>query len=186
MIPVTNLRTGACFTDGKDLFLVLTYEHVKMGRGTATIRVKVKNLKSGATTEKSFISGAKVEEASLAKKEMQYLYKATNFVFMDPQTFEQVELSAEKIADAVPYLQEGMTVKILFHQEEPLTLELPIKMEFTVAETEPGIRGNSATNIFKDAVLSNGLKIKVPLFVKLGDRILVDTRTGEYEERVMK
>lgn len=186
MIPVTNLRTGACFTDGKDLFLVLTYEHVKMGRGTATIRVKVKNLKSGATTEKSFISGAKVEEASLSKKEMQYLYKATNFVFMDPQTFEQVELSAEKIEEAASYLQEGMMVKILFYQDEPLTLELPIKMEFDVAETEPGIRGNSATNIFKDAILSNGLKIKVPLFVKLGDRILVDTRTGEYEERVMK
>ncbi|MBI4999866.1 elongation factor P, partial [Candidatus Gottesmanbacteria bacterium] len=143
----------------------------------------------------TFISGAKVEEAVLEKKEAQYLYQIRNrpggtrfeirnFVFMDPKTFEQFELLREKVGDQRIYLQEGMTVKIIFYEDEPLAIELPIKMEFTVAETEPGFRGNSATNIFKDAILENGLKIRVPLFVKVGDRVLVDTRTGEYVERV--
>ncbi|MBI5465550.1 elongation factor P, partial [Candidatus Gottesmanbacteria bacterium] len=166
MIPVTNLRSGTCFTDGKDIFQVLSYEHIKLGRGTANIRVKVKNLKTGATTEKTFISGAKVEEAVLEKKEAQFLYATNNkqqttnnYVFMDPKTFEQFELGEDKIGKVVHFLKEGSEYKILFYQDEPLTVELPIKMEFTVAETEPGFRGNSATNIFKDAILETGAKV---------------------------
>ncbi len=186
MIPVTNLRAGACFSDNKDIYQVLTYEHTKMGRGTATIRVKIKNLRSGSTTEKSFISGAKVQEAILERKDTQYLYQDKNklFFFMDPLTFEQFELDQTKVSDAAPYLKEGATVKILIFNGEPLSLEIPIKMDFLVSETGPEIRGNSATNIFKEAVLENGLKLTVPLFVKIGDRVRVDTRTGEYEERL--
>lgn len=187
MIPVTNLRAGTCFTDGKDIFQVLSYEHQKLGRGTANIKLKTKNLKTGAITEKSFISGAKVEEAVLERREVQYLYKApsSKFQFMDPKTFEQFELNGDKIESA-SFLKEGMMVEILFYKDEPLTIELPIKMEFIVAETGPSVRGNSATNIFKDAILENGLKIRVPLFVKVGDRVLVDTRTRQYQERVTK
>ncbi len=187
MIPVTNLRTGACFTEDGNLFQVLNYEFVKLGRGTATIKTKVKNLRSGSTTEKVFISGAKVQEANLDKKEVQYLYKnGTNFVFMDPNTFEQFELQAQKIGEQAAYLTDGINVKIMFYEAEPLAVELPIKMEFAIAETEPGYRGNSATNIFKDAVLKNGIKVKVPLFVEIGEKILVDTRTNEYVQRVGK
>lgn len=194
MIPVTNLRAGTCFTDGKDLFQVLSYEHVKLGRGTANIKIKVKNLKTGATTEKTFVSGARVEETVLEKREAQYLYNNLTmqqfnngtYIFMDPKTFEQFELGGEKIGEQGPFLKEGMTLKILFYKNEPLTIELPIKMDFVVAETGPGIRGNSATNIFKEAILENGLKVKVPLFVKIGERIIIDTRSGEYVERVSK
>ncbi|TSC54158.1 MAG: elongation factor P [Microgenomates group bacterium LiPW_16] len=185
MITVTSLRSGTYFTFGKDLFQVLSYEHIKLGRGTANIKLKTKNLKTGAITEKSFISGAKVEEAVLERREAQFLYKTQNFFFMDPKTFEQFELNGDKIESA-PFLKEGMMVKILFYKDEPLTIELPIKMGFIVAETGPGIRGDSATNIFKDAILENGLKIKVPLFVKVGDQVLVDTRTRQYQERVTK
>jgi len=184
MIPVTNLRAGTCFLDGDNLYQVLTYEHIKLGRGTATIKLKIKNLKSKIIVEKTFISGAKVEEAVLEKKEAQYLYSNSGvFVFMNLKTFEQFELSADKIGEQRVFLQEGMMVKILFYENEPLAVELPIKMEFTVAETEPGFRGNSVTNLFKDAILENGLKIKVPLFINIGDRVVVDTRTGEYVER---
>lgn len=184
MIPVTNLRAGACFSEDNNLYQVLNYEHVKLGRGTANIKLRTKNLRTGAITEKTFISGARVEEAVLEKRDAQYLYKISNYVFMDPTTFEQFELSGEKIGDRGIYLKEGMTVKILFYQDEPLAIELPIKMEFAVVETEPGYRGNSATNIFKEAILENGLKIKVPLFVNINDKILLDTRTGEYIARV--
>lgn len=184
MISVTNLRSGACFTDGKDLFRVISYEHTKLGRGTATIKLKIKNLKSKIITEKTFISGAKVQEVNLDLKEAQYLYKTHNFIFMDPLSFEQFELSSDQIGEFASFLKEGMKVKVLFYQNEPLTIELPIKLDFTVVETGPGIRGDSATNIFKDAILETGAKIKVPLFVKVGDRVLVDTRTGEYQERI--
>ncbi len=187
MISVTDLRAGACFTEDNNLFQVLNYEFVKLGRGTATIKTKIKNLRSGSIVEKVFISGAKVQEANLDKKDVQYLYQSGQaYAFMEPNTFEQFELSAERIGEQVSYLKEGMTVKIMFYQDEPLGLELPIKMEFTVAETEPGYRGNSATNIFKDAILENGVKVKVPLFVNIGDKIIVDTRTGEYVQRVGK
>lgn len=191
MIPVTNLRAGTFFTDGRDIFQVLSYEHSKLGRGTANIKLKTKNLKTGTVTEKSFISGAKVEEANSDKRDLQYLYQTQNtkrktqsYIFMDPNSFEQMEFFGENIGEQGVFLKEGMMVKILFWQGEPLGLELPIKMEFEVSETEPGYRGNSATNIFKDAILENGLKVRVPLFVKTGDKVLVDTRTGEYVERI--
>lgn len=103
---------------------------------------------------------------------------------MNNVSFEQFAISEDKISEAAPFLKEGITVKILFYQDEPLTLELPIKMEFTIAQTNPGVRGNSAVNIFKEATLENGLRIKVPLFIETGDAVLVDTRTGEYIERI--
>lgn len=192
MIPVTNLRNGACFAEDNNLYQVLNYEFVKLGRGTATIKLKTKNLRTGTTTDRTFISGARVQEAALEKKDVQYLYSnkqsgsGTTYAFMNPITFEQFELTSAKIGEQAVYLQEGMIVKIIFYQDEPLTIDLPIKMEFKIAETEPGYRGNSATNIFKDAILENGLKIKVPLFVNINDKVLVDTRNDEYVERVGK
>lgn len=185
MISVTNLRTGTAFEDEGQIYQVLSYEHLKLGRGSANVKVKVKNLKTGAITEKSFISGAKVQEVSLKKLKVQYLYQDNlGGHFMDTKTFEQFAIGRQKLGDRLKFLKEGMEVDLLFYEEEPLFCFLPLKIEFKVGETGPDIRGNSATNIFKEAILENGLKVKVPLFIKAGDRVLVDTQTGEYVERV--
>jgi elongation factor P len=185
MISVTELRAGRTFEDEGEPFLVLKYEHVKLGRGTANIKVKVRNLRTGAIIEKTFISGARVQEISTIKRKLRYLYQeGRNFYFIDPKNFEQFEIPEESISDQVAYLSEGVEVEILFWNGKPLSLELPPKMEFTVVETGPGVRGDSATNIYKSATLNNSLKIKVPLFINEGDKILVDTRSGEYVERV--
>ena len=155
-----------------------------MGRGSASIRVKVKNLRTGAVTEKSFINGAKVNDASLLRKKYQYLYKdAENAFFMDEVSYEQISVSLAKLGDDAAFLKEGINVYLLFVEDEALTLELPPKMEFTIAETGPDLRGNSATNIFKEAILENGLSVRVPLFMKAGERVVIDTRTGQYSER---
>lgn len=183
MISVTDLRRDATFKDQNEIYQVLTYEHVKMGRGTANVKLKVKNLKTGAITQKSFISGAKVEEIKLAKKELQFLYKDKIWaVFMDPVTFEQINISL-KILPEHQFLKEGEMFGVSFLSEEPLALNLPAKMEFRIAETGPAVRGNSATNVYKDAILENGLKTKVPLFIKIGDKVLIDTKTGDYDEK---
>lgn len=185
MISVTELRAGTTFSHQDQIYQVLSYEHIKMGRGSANVKVRAKNLRTGATVEKSFISGAEVEEINLTKKKVQFLYvEGQNFHFMDSQTFEQFELSANLLGPVAKFLKEGMEVTLLAYQEEPLALALPPKMKLKVKETGPGIRGDSATNIFKEAILENELKVKVPLFIKEGDTVVVDTRTGEYAERV--
>ncbi len=192
MISVTDLRSGATFTEDGQIFKVLKYEHTKMGRGTATIKVKIKNLKTGATTDKSFISGARVQETNLEKKEVQYLYSEDRrskvedrkYVFMDLRTFEQFTISGARISDEANFLQDGVNVQVMFWNGEPLSIELPIKMDFKVVVCDPGVKGNSATNIYKDATLENGLRLKVPLFIQEGQAVRIDTRTGEYVERV--
>lgn len=184
MISVTDLKAGIAFEDDGQIFKVLSYEHIKMGRGSANIKVRVKNLRTGTVTDKSFINGAKVKEANITKKKYQYLYKASeNAFFMDEISYEQIQIPLVKLGQDALYLKEGMSVPVLQSDDEPLELELPPKMEFAIAETGPNVKGNSATNIFKEAILENGLKIKVPLFAKDGDRVMVDTRTGEYSQR---
>lgn len=193
MISVTQLRADMTFEiDGKP-YVVLKYEHTKMGRGTATIKVRARNLLTGTILEKSFISGARVEEINTVKRKLQYLYQTgEEFTFMDPKTFEQIEMRGEILGEQSKFLSEGIVVDVLFwpfdstgsKEDIPLSVELPPKMEFTVTETGPGVKGDSATNIYKSATLSNGLVIKVPLFIKEGEKILVDTRNGEYMERV--
>lgn len=184
MTSVTDLRKGVFFEDQGNLYQVLSYEHIKLGRGSATIKVKVKNIKNGSTVNLSFISGAKVQEVMVEKRALQFLYKDTdNAYFMEPQTFDQIAISLSRIQEDHRYLKEGENFSISFLKGDPLTLELPPKMDFTVKETGPSIRGNSATNIYKDAILENGLKTKVPLFVEAEDRVRIDTRTGEYSEK---
>ncbi len=184
MISVTDLRNGTVFEDQGQIFQTLSYQHIKMGRGSANIKVKVKNLKTGATTEKSFINGAKVKPISVIKKDLQYLYKDSDSAFfMDPASFEQMEVSLKKL-EGYEFLKEGENFSISFLQGEPFSLNLPQKMELKIIETEPGVKGNSATNIYKDALLENGIKVKVPLFIKIGDKVRVDTGTKEYTEKV--
>lgn len=184
MINVTNLRSGTLFEDQGQIFQVLSYEHIKMGRGSANIKVKVKNVKTGATTEKSFINGARVTEITLTKKPLQFLYKDIDAAyFMEPKSYEQIRIPLVKLPDH-QYLKEGESFTVNFLDEEPLSLAFPPKMEFKVIDTGPSIRGNSAANIYKDAILENGLKTKVPLFIKPGNAIRIDTRTGSYTEKV--
>ncbi|MEK9178672.1 MAG: elongation factor P [Patescibacteria group bacterium] len=181
MIGVTELRSGTIFEDSGNIFQVLSYEHIKMGRGSANIKVKVKNLRSGATTEKSFISGARVSEIFVNKKDLQYLYKDETYAyFMDPKSFEQIPVSLGILGNDQNYLKEGENYNLSFLENEPLSMNLPPKMTFKVLEAGAGVKGNSATNIFKDAILENGVKTKVPLFIDVGAEVVIDTRTGEY------
>lgn len=183
MISVNDLRAGAIYEDSGNLLQVLSFEHIKMGRGSATIKVKVKNLRTGSISEKGFINGQKVQDVSVIKKEMQYLYQDGESVyFMDPTTFEQVTIPLAIIPEAA-YLKEGQNYPISFKDTEALSLVMTPKVDLKVVDTAPGVKGNSASNVFKDATLENGLKTKVPLFINVGDTIRVDTRTGAYTER---
>lgn len=183
MISVTELRAGTTYEENGQYLVVLSYEHIKMGRGSANIKVKVRNIKSGTTVEKSYINGAKVQDVSVAKKDMQYLYKDDDSVyFMDPKSYEQINIPIKLVPDHI-YLKEGETFTVSFLEGDPLSVMFPPKMTFKVAETSPGVKGNSATNVFKEAILDNGLKTKVPLFINIGESIRVDTRDGSYAEK---
>lgn len=185
MLVVQDIRNGTAFLLDGQPYIGLKYEHVKMGRGSATIRIKMKNLLTGATTEKSFINSARVEEINTFRRAMQYLYKdGSDFVFMDPTNYEQATLAGDIVGENAPYLKEGITVNILFWDERALWVELPPKMDFKVVETDPGIKGNSAANMYKSAKLDNGITVRVPLFIEEGESILIDTRDGTYAERM--
>lgn len=185
MLNATELRAGTTFREGKEIFQVINYEHIKMGRGSGTIKVKVKNLRTGATTEKSFITGARVDNASVEKKKVQYLYNdGISFNFMDPISFEQFSLNPQVLGESAKYLKEGMEVTLLVFEEEPLALELPISIVYEIKETGPEEKGNSVSNVYKEAVLDNDLIVKVPMFMHAREKVKVDTRTGQYVERV--
>lgn len=184
MIAVQELRAGTIFEDQGQIFKVLSYEHIKTGRGSANIHLKVSNIRTGATVEKSFINSAKVQNIIVSKKDLQFLYKdPENAYFMNPSSFEQINIPLKAIGDDMYYLKEGESFNISFLEDEALSLNLPPKMDFEVLETAPGVKGNSATNVFKEAILENGLTVKVPLFIKNGDKVKVDTRTASYTQR---
>lgn len=183
MASVTDLRAGATFEEDSNIFEVISYEHIKMGRGSANIKLKVRNLRSGATMEKSFINGANVKPITLQKKELQYLYNDTeNATFMDPESFEQFTIPVKSLI-GFEYLKEGGNATVRFFDEEPLALFLPPKVTLGVADTAPGVKGNSASNVYKDATLENGMKARVPLFINNGDQVVIDTRDGSYTRR---
>jgi elongation factor P len=185
MIPVTDLRAGIVFKDSQGVWEVSEYKHIKMGRGGATIRIKVKNLKTGATLEKTYNSGQRVEDTQVTKKKGQYLYSdAQNAVFMDSATFEQFSLSKQVLAGKEVFLKEGETYDLLVVDDQVISVELPKLVVLAVAETGPGVRGDTVSNVYKPATLENGLVLKVPLFINQGDKVKVDTRTQEYVERV--
>ena len=187
MINVNDLRAGVVFEMEKQLLQVLTYEHIKMGRGSGNIKVKVRNLKTGSIVEKSFITGARVQDVDLDRRSLQYLYHDEAFYhFMDPENYEQFAIERAILAHEGSYLKEGMTVQVLFHQDEPLSVLIPNSMEYAVLETGPSERGNSVSNIYKPATLENNLVVSVPLFIKTGDVVKVDTRGGTYMERAGK
>lgn len=180
----TDLKNGATFLHYGKPYKVLKYSFIKMGRGGATVRVSAFNLESGATEELSFSSNVKVEAITTTKKKMQYLYKdETIAYFMDANTYEQVEIPLSLVAEEISYIKEGDGANILFWEDKPLSIDIPPKVTLQVVETDPGVKGNSATNVYKAAVLENKLEVKVPLFINKGDSVVVDTRDGTYVER---
>lgn len=185
MLNVTDLRTGAVFAEGANLFQVLTYEHTKMGRGSGSIKVKVRNLRTGAVVERGFITGARVDEANVDKRKVQYLYQdGEAFNFMDPASFEQFPLSKVVVGEQAKFLKEGLELSLIVNGEEALGLELPNSLIYTISETGPSEKGNTVSNVFKEATMENGLMVKVPMFMQVGQKLKVDTRSGEYVERV--
>jgi len=184
MIGVTELRKGVTFALDGEVYRVLEYQHHKPGRGSATIRTKLRNLRTGATLDRNFISGDRVQDIRLDRRTVQYLYNDGNlYYFMDMDTYEQPALPAEVIGDAANYLKEGITIDVSFYQGEPLDIELPITVELEVTTTQPGVKGDTATGATKAATLETGLVVQVPLFVSEGDIVRVDTRTGQYLTR---
>lgn len=179
-----ELRTGYVIEHNEGLWNVVKVEHVKPGKGGAFAQVELRNLRTGSKLNERFRSADRVERARLEQKDQQYLYDDGDFlVFMDTETFEQVYLKSSLLEDRRPFLQEGMKVSIEFYGSEALSLTLPQKVTCQVAETEPVITGQTAANSFKPAMLDNGLRILVPPFIDVGDQVIVNTETGEYQER---
>jgi elongation factor P len=184
MIDVTNLRKGVTFELEGDIFKVLDYQHIKVARGGATIRVKVRDLRSGATLEKTFNSGDRVQDIRLEKREVQYLYSDGDlYHFMDTETYEQPALSADMLGDGINYLTDGITLLLLTHEGEAIDVELPVTAELEVVDAEPGFAGDTAQGATKEVTVSTGLKVQTPLFVEVGDVIRIDTRDGSYITR---
>ncbi len=183
MISVTELRAGTAYEEDGHIYQVLSYEHIKMGRGSANIKVKVRNIRSGSIVERGYISGAQVQNIHVQKRELQFLYKDDeNAYFMDPETYEQIQVEIS-LLPGHEFLVEGDTATVQFYQEEPLGLMLPPKVTMKIVDTAPGVRGDSASNVYKDAVLENGMKVRVPLFIEVDDKVVVDTRDGSYTKR---
>jgi elongation factor P len=185
MIDVNDLRKGVTFELDGNLWRVLEYAHHKPGRGNATIRIKARNLRTGSTLEKTFISGSQVQEARLDYHNVQYLYKDDQFYyFMDQQTFDQPAVKADILGDAAGFLKEGMECKLTFYDGEALDIELPTSVDLKVIHADIAVRGDTATGVTKKVKVETGVEVQVPNFVKEGDTIQVDTRTGTYVTRV--
>jgi len=185
MIDVNELRKGVTFTMDGELYKVLEYQHHKPGRGKATIRTTLRNLRTGATIQNNFISGDRVEDIRVERRGVQYLYSDGDFYhFMDTETYEQTALPAAVLSDQVIYLKENMELVLSTYEGEPLDIELPTTAEMKVVEAEPAVAGNTATGALKKIETETGLELQVPLFIEVGDVIRVDTRTGEYVTRV--
>ena len=184
MISASDFRNGVTFEmDGK-VMQVVEFQHVKPGKGAAFVRTKMKNVITGAVTETSFNPTAKFEQAYVERKDMEYSYNDGDlYYFMDQETFDMVPLSRDLLGDAFRFVKENTVVKVLSYKGNVFGLECPNFMDLVVTDTEPGFAGNTATNVTKPAVLETGAEIKVPLFIDVGDKITIDTRTGEYLSR---
>ena len=180
-----DLRNNTTFELDGNVFKVVEFQHVKPGKGAAFVRVKMKNVITGAVIERTFNPSEKLQGAEIEKRQMQYLYNMDGlYYFMDNETYDQIPLNEEQLGDALKYIKENMTVTIESVGDKIISVDPPLFVELEVTYTEPGFSGNTTTTSGKPAKLENGLEISVPLFVEIGDKIRIDTRTGEYMERV--
>ncbi|WP_411844337.1 elongation factor P [Salinicoccus sp. HZC-1] len=184
MISVNDFKTGLTVEVEGSIWRVVDFQHVKPGKGAAFVRSKLRNLRTGAIQEKTFRAGEKVGRAQIDNNKMQYLYAdGDSHVFMDNNTYEQIELQASALEDELKYLKENMTVTIMMYEGETIGVELPKTVELEVTETEPGIKGDTASGASKSATLETGLVLQVPLFVNQGDMLVVNTEEGSYVSR---
>lgn len=185
MISVNDFKTGVTIELEGQAYQVMEFMHVKPGKGSAFVRAKLKNVKTGGTVEKTFRGGEKVPRAHLDKREMQYLYNdGEGYVCMDTENYEQISISKESIGDGAKWLLESMVIGVLFFRDSIIAVDLPNFVEMQVVDTEPGVKGDTATGAVKNATLESGAVVQVPLFINTGDRLRIDIRTGEYMERV--
>jgi elongation factor P len=185
VISTGDLKKGVVIQLDGEIWQILDYHHIKMGRGSAQVRIKLRNIKRGQTVERSFQAGEKWPRAYLENRQVQYLYGDGNdFNFMDTSSYEQFSMTREQLGDAANYLVEGMMVDRTSYEGETIGVELPVTVDQKVTETEPGFAGDTASGARKPATTESGLVVQVPLFVQIGDTIRIDTRTGEYQTRV--
>ena len=185
MISAGDFKNGVTFELEGQIFQVIEFQHVKPGKGAAFVRTKLRNIISGSTTERTFSPTDKMPKAHIERKDMQYLYNDGDlYYFMDMETYEQIPLNENSIGDSLKFVKENDVVKILSHKDNVFGIEPPTFVELEITETEPGYKGDTATGATKPAIVETGATIKVPLFVNQGDVIRIDTRTGEYMERV--
>jgi len=184
MISSNDFRTGTTIELEGGVWQVVDFQHVKPGKGSAFVRSKLKNVKTGAVVERTFNAGEKVPRAHLDQRQMQYLYESDGaFNFMDNETYEQIALNSDQLGDAARFLKENMSIGVLFFQGVVIGIDMPNSVELEVVETDPGIRGDTATGGTKPAKLETGYVVKVPLFINTGDVLRIDTRSGDYIER---
>ncbi len=188
-MPSPNeMRKGTVIRHDGDLWVVVDFQRVSPGKGSSFVRTKIKSMKSGKVVENNFKSSETLEFEDVQYKKMQYLFNdGMLYTFMDNQSYEQVTMGRDDIGDDVKFLKEGVEVTIVMHEEKALTIQLPMKIQYKIVETEPAVKGDTAGgNVQKDAVVENGLKIRVPIFVAEGDEVMIATEDGSYVERVSK
>ena len=185
MISAGDFRNGITIELEGNVFQIIEFQHVKPGKGAAFVRTKLKNITNGGVVEKTFRPTEKCPQARIDRKDMQYLYADGDmFNFMDVETYEQIALSKEEIGDALKFVKENEMVKMLSHNGQVFSVEPPLFVELEITETEPGFKGDTATGASKPAIVETGAQVSVPLFVEIGEKIKIDTRTGEYLSRV--
>jgi elongation factor P len=185
MISTSDLRKGVAIELDGELWQILDYHHIKMGRGSAQVRIKLRNIKRGQTVERTFQAGEKWPRAQLEHRQIQFLYSdGDDYHFMETESYEQFHLTREQLDDAVNYLKDGMLLDRTSYEGDTIGVELPVTVDLAVLETEPGFAGDTQTGARKPARLETGLVVQVPIFVNEGDTVRVDTRTGEYQTRL--
>jgi elongation factor P len=187
MISVTEFRRGIVIKMDGDIYSVIEYQHVKPARGGAFVRTKLRSLTRGSVIDKTFRGGEKLEDVRVETKQMQYLYSEGDaLVFMDTESYEQEHIDKEYVGNILDYIKEGDNIDVMMYEEKPISIEPPTFVTLKVVYAEPGVRGDTATNVTKPVKVETGAQIRVPLFINEGDTIKIDTRTGDYVERVKK
>ncbi len=183
-ININDIKNGMTIVMDGNLCTIQEFQHVKPGKGPAFVRIKLKNLRTGSTVENTYNTNIKITKAHIDKINVQYLYASgDNYVFMNNDTYEQIEVPVSTLKDTKDYIKEGLDIQIDFYEGEIIGITLPEKIEYEVIETEPAVKGNTATNASKDAKLETGLVVKVPLFITQGEKIVVSTKDGKYSGR---
>ncbi len=184
MISTNDFRTGVTIEMDGDVWQVVEFQHVKPGKGSAFVRTKLKNVRTGSVVERTFRAGEKMPRARVERREMQYLYNdGDNLVVMDTANYEQLLITSDQVGDAIKYLKENMNINVATYQDQVIGVEMPNQVELEVVETEPGIKGDTASGGSKPAKMETGAVVQVPFFINIGDKLRIDTRTGQYIER---